>query len=90
MEKLSFVNTSRKIAYTKGKTIFYDKDGSLSGTNQVRWITKSHPHLVNSDCSVQTGTEYDDSTICSKPIMKLLFHTPIPKGELQGMQLKVV
>lgn len=87
VEQLSFEKTTRRLLYEKGKTIFHDIDGSLSGTKQKRWVTKSWPHLVGNQCVEMA--ELDNSVVCFAKVLKLLIHEPEPVDNLKGMKLHV-
>lgn len=69
LEKISFVNVTRKLYWTGPRRhIVHDIDGSFTGEGNTRWLTPYEPHLITPDCIKSDDPTYDNSVICNQNV----------------------
>lgn len=69
--------------------IFWDMDGTLTGSPSARWVTARMPHLEQvSGCTA--APNWDDGIICDKKLTRLDFFAPVPEQEFRGINLQIV
>lgn len=73
------------------KEIYWDKDGSMTGSNEPAFVTPNYPHLAElRNCAVSAA--WDDAVICTKGIKvrRLDFWGLEPDQDFRATQVKAL